>query len=251
MTWQQRFAIGGAGALLPILATLLALDIPSIIDHMHSYTVGIYVGTALRYVLLFVLGGVVAALNADESKPIKLVQIGIAAPALVAAYANAQSSPPPRPPVAMSAPAGNQARLPGLISVAQAAQPEDTRHMPRTLLAQTWLLDVLRGLKGPAYIQQSAPAGLQFNVCVGEGGGPSCEAAAPNTVRLTCDQYSAIGSGGPATAPALGERLCKISGANGQQQQLPFNVVHLSSVPGGECGWSRYVVTCLPSAATR
>lgn len=251
MSWQQRFAIGGGGALLPILATLLALDIPSIVDHIHLYTVGVFVGTALRYALLFVLGGIVAALNSDESKPIKLVQIGIAAPALIAAYANAQGSAPPKPPVALSEPAGNHVGTPDLASVTTAAETADTSPVPRPLLAQSWLTDVLKGLKGPAYIQQTAPSGLQFNVCVGEGGGPSCETAAPNTVRYTCEQYSAIGSGGPATAPALGERLCKISGANGQQQQLQYSVVHLSSVPGGQCGWTRFVVTCLPPAPTR
>jgi len=93
MTGWHRFGIGGTGALLPVLVSLLAVDLAYIIDHFREYTLGIYVGTALRYMLLFILGGVVAALNSDERKPIKLVQLGIAAPALVASYMNAQVAP--------------------------------------------------------------------------------------------------------------------------------------------------------------
>src|SRR5277367_3721758 len=93
MTPWQRFWIGGGGALLPVIATLLALDLGSMIDHYKDYTVGAYVGTTIRYALLFVLGGAVASLNYDEVQPIKLVQLGIAAPALVASYVNAAQAP--------------------------------------------------------------------------------------------------------------------------------------------------------------
>ena len=92
MTHWRRFWIGGGGALLPLLVTLLAVDLAYIIDYYRDYTFGTYVGTALRYVLLFAAGGAVAALNTDEINPIKLVQIGIAAPALIASYVNAQPS---------------------------------------------------------------------------------------------------------------------------------------------------------------
>src|SRR5215213_3012020 len=90
MSNTRRFWIGGAGALLPLLVTLLAVDLANIIDHYRDYSFGTYVGTSLRYLALFGLGGVVAALNSDEIQPIKLVQLGIAAPALIASYVNAQ-----------------------------------------------------------------------------------------------------------------------------------------------------------------
>jgi hypothetical protein len=90
----QRFWIGGGGALLPLLVTLLAVDLASLVDHYKDYSIGTYVGTAARYLVLFAVGGIVAALNSDESQPIKLVQLGIAAPALIASYVNAQ---PPKP----------------------------------------------------------------------------------------------------------------------------------------------------------
>ena len=85
---------------------------------------------------------------------------------------------------------------------------------------------------------------LAFDVCMGNGGGPSC--ADKNTIVYTCADYRAIGAGGPATLKALGERLCKVFKANGEQQQLDYNVAHISSVPGGECGWTRFHVTCIP-----
>jgi hypothetical protein len=94
MTYWNRFWIGGGGALLPLLVTLLAVDIGPMIDNAPHLTVGTYVGAAIRYLVLFTIGGIVAALNSDEVQPIKLVQLGIAAPALISTYVNAQ---PPKP----------------------------------------------------------------------------------------------------------------------------------------------------------
>jgi hypothetical protein len=84
----RRFWIGGLGALLPLLVTLLAIDVSGLIDHHENLTLGIYVGTVIRYIVLFALGGIVAALNSDEEKPIRLVQLGIAAPALITSFVN-------------------------------------------------------------------------------------------------------------------------------------------------------------------
>ena len=72
MTTSNRFWIGGGGALLPLLVTLLAVDLAPLIDNAPHLTIGTYVGAAIRYLLLFAIGGVVAALNSDEIQPIKL-----------------------------------------------------------------------------------------------------------------------------------------------------------------------------------
>lgn len=88
MTKGKRFAIGGMGGLLPILASLITVDlavITALVDK-QDVTIGLCVGYALRIVCLFVLGGVVAALNSEVVNPMALVQIGIAAPALVTSY---------------------------------------------------------------------------------------------------------------------------------------------------------------------
>ncbi len=88
---RRRFWIGGGGALLPLLVTLIATDLSSIIDHYDLLTPGLVVGTGIRYLALFVLGGIVAMANTDEQKAIKLVQLGIAAPALISSYLNVGS----------------------------------------------------------------------------------------------------------------------------------------------------------------
>lgn len=84
----RRFCLGAAGAMLPLLVTLVTLDIVDIIDNYKKLTAGLYIGTFIQIISLFILGGVVAALNSDEDRPIKLVQLGIAAPALVASFIN-------------------------------------------------------------------------------------------------------------------------------------------------------------------
>jgi|GEM_PF-5888253 len=85
-----RFAIGGLGGLLPIIAGLITVDLAvfsALIDR-QDFTLGICVGYAVRVLCLFVLGGIIAALNSEVTNPMSLVQIGIAAPALVTSYLN-------------------------------------------------------------------------------------------------------------------------------------------------------------------
>ncbi len=129
---MRRFWIGGAGALLPLLVTLLALDLAPIIDHPDRITLGIAVGTTIRYVALFALGGVVALLNSDEDKPIKLVQLGIGAPALIASMLNAGS------------PAAPRISLLDVLGVGS-AYAQDSKQV---LVAQGFLGDVLRSVTG-------------------------------------------------------------------------------------------------------
>jgi len=83
-----RFGFGGLGGLLPILASLAAVDLTvfaSLIDK-HMITEGLCVGYAVRVIVWFALGGIVASLNSEVRNPWALVQIGIAAPALVTSY---------------------------------------------------------------------------------------------------------------------------------------------------------------------
>jgi hypothetical protein len=83
-----RFSIGGLGGLLPVLASLVAVDLASfasIIDN-HGITEGLVIGYVVRTVGLFALGGIMATLNSEVKTPLALVQIGIAAPALVTSY---------------------------------------------------------------------------------------------------------------------------------------------------------------------
>jgi hypothetical protein len=95
----SRAAIFGLGALgggLPILVSLLAVDLPTVLSD-HSLTIGNLLGYAIRIGILIFLGGVVAMLNFDVKQPLSLVQLGIAAPALVSAYINGATPPRAEP----------------------------------------------------------------------------------------------------------------------------------------------------------
>jgi hypothetical protein len=87
------FGLGALGGGLPILVSLLAVDLPTVFSD-HSLTAGNLLGYAIRVGILVFLGGVVAMLNSDVKQPLSLVQLGIAAPALVSAYIN--GAPPPK-----------------------------------------------------------------------------------------------------------------------------------------------------------
>jgi hypothetical protein len=134
MTSSTRFWIGGGGAMLPLLVTLLAVDLGPLIDHPSALSIGTYVGAAIRYIVLFAIGGIVAALNSDEVQPVKLVQLGIAAPALISTYVNAQ---PPKQPVGQPPSARVSMYSFDLVSSAHAAGPaarDDGRSWSRNSL---------------------------------------------------------------------------------------------------------------------
>lgn len=90
MTPTKRFLHGGGGALMPVVVSLIALDIGSLLASGYEFSTAAIVGIGIRYVLLFLLGGVVAYLHSDEDKPFKLFELGIAAPALVTSLVTAQ-----------------------------------------------------------------------------------------------------------------------------------------------------------------
>ena len=87
MSALQRFAIGGLGGLLPLVVSFLSFDPSTVITHLATLTLGIYVGYFIKTIVLFVLGGTLAALS-DSATPWTLVQLGIAAPALITSYIN-------------------------------------------------------------------------------------------------------------------------------------------------------------------
>jgi hypothetical protein len=88
MSKMAVFSLGGLGGLLPVLTSVLAVDLASVIDNAHLLTVGNYAGYVIRVAILVVLGGTVALLNVEVRQPLTLVQLGIAAPALITAYIN-------------------------------------------------------------------------------------------------------------------------------------------------------------------
>jgi hypothetical protein len=91
---KVMFALGALGGLLPVLASLITVDLAPIIDHASALTPGNYIGYVIRVAVLIVLGGTMAALNREVKQPLALVQLGIAAPALVTAYINGGTPTP-------------------------------------------------------------------------------------------------------------------------------------------------------------
>ena len=87
MSSCQRFAIGGVGGLLPLLVSFVSFDPATVITYLGALPLGIYVGYAIKTFVLFALGGTVAVLS-DSRTPWTLVQLGIAAPALITSFIN-------------------------------------------------------------------------------------------------------------------------------------------------------------------
>jgi hypothetical protein len=76
---------------MPILVSLLAVDIGGMLDDKSNFTYGNIVGFLIRYAILFLIGGFIAYLHEDEQTPFKLFEIGIAAPALISSLITAQA----------------------------------------------------------------------------------------------------------------------------------------------------------------
>ena len=136
MTRWARFGIGGLGGLLPVLASLLAVDltaIAAIVDHQVTVSLGLCVGYTLRVLVLFTLGGVMAVLNSEIQNPLALVQIGIAAPALLTSFVSGTAINQTQRPVRQAL---------SFISTAMADEPRPNS----SIQTAQFFNDVLKGL---------------------------------------------------------------------------------------------------------
>jgi hypothetical protein len=122
------------------MVTAIQSDLPGIIDHANEYTVGTWLGTGLRYLIMVIVGGAGAAIHPDENHPLKLVQLGIGAPALFASFVVAQ--PGPRGDVT---PSIKQTKS-GFFIAANAAEMNESGKT--IILSQGFFNDILRGFIG-------------------------------------------------------------------------------------------------------
>ena len=90
MSKYQAFMWGALGGLMPVLLSAVTVDLAPVVDSLSSLSIGTYVGYVIRVIGVLVLGGVIALLNIKVQDPLALVQLGIAAPALVTAYISAK-----------------------------------------------------------------------------------------------------------------------------------------------------------------
>lgn len=86
MTGKQRFLAGILGALMPICAILLSLDLVNLFGEKSHLTAGNIVGISIQFFIFMMVGGTVAYMHSDEKKVYKLFQIGMATPALLASF---------------------------------------------------------------------------------------------------------------------------------------------------------------------
>jgi len=142
MSGLKRFWLGGSGALLPLLITLMGADLAVLIDQHDQLTTGMIIGAGIRYLCLFILGGAVAALHSDERKPLKLVQLGIAAPALITSYISVGPA---------NATGTHAFHIPGIVGSAYAAEMARDRlsQQGELTLASGILSDIFKGWSQP------------------------------------------------------------------------------------------------------
>jgi hypothetical protein len=190
MSRTGAFLLGAFGGLLPILVSALTVDLSPIIDHPGILTVGNYVGYGIRVLVLIVLGGAMALLNNEVKQPFAIVQLGIAAPALVTSFINA----------APAKPLSVQHAYTSFISVANAQ--ESTSMAPRIQLAGGFLGDVSAGLgtRLDNLAAQNRAAGSVPSIAPPTGVGSVCVTAVgrvpttPNRIGSQCSVTTPAGT---------------------------------------------------------
>jgi hypothetical protein len=93
MSNRGRFLIGGVGGFAPVLMFLVTGD-ASLHSFVGSFTIA---GLLLRAAVLFFIGGFVASLYPQESERMKVFQLGLGAPALLAGFLAQSPATPARP----------------------------------------------------------------------------------------------------------------------------------------------------------
>lgn len=109
MSKKERFLYGGLGACIPMLLQLLQVDAKLM---FVGFSTVVFAGYVVRSVVLFALGGTLAAAHKNGVSPLQLIQLGMAAPALLLSFVNGQNVQLP------STPAMSQIRI---VSYADAA----------------------------------------------------------------------------------------------------------------------------------
>jgi len=149
MTSMQRFLYGGIGALMPVLVTIVSLDLAHTFSKPDAFSTANIIGFGIRYLFLFVIGGIFAYFHTDEEKAFKLFEIGIAAPALITSIITANAVKVPGQETA--APQTKTGSAFVLISSANAADSRAQVPAKGVELAGDFLNGVLEGVTGRAY----------------------------------------------------------------------------------------------------
>ncbi|SOE87011.1 Sporulation related domain-containing protein [Burkholderia sp. YR290] len=94
----KRFLIAGVGGIAPILVSLAAVDLETL---LFKITVIATLAYAIKVLVLYAIGGFVGWLHSSENDMRKLFQLGIVAPALITTALNGGRVPVPKAPEPM------------------------------------------------------------------------------------------------------------------------------------------------------
>jgi hypothetical protein len=144
LTVRQKIALGGAGALTPIILNLLVVDASR---SLREITFIVAIGYVLKVVSLFYLGGMTAALHRQEHDPLRVFELGIVAPALLTTFINGSRAEKhdDAPPKAAAVASALTWLLPPDLVAAEIGQPVYSfRRIPQETIAQQFI----RGLVG-------------------------------------------------------------------------------------------------------
>jgi len=92
---QKRFLIAGVGGIAPILVSLAAVDLETL---LFKITVVATLAYTIKVLVLYAIGGFVGWLHSGENDMRKLFQLGIVAPALITTALNGGRVPVPKAP---------------------------------------------------------------------------------------------------------------------------------------------------------
>jgi hypothetical protein len=179
---------------MPVLLSLIVIDLQILLLKVTALTVVAYL---LRTVALFAVGGLVGWLHKKEYDPIKLFQLGIAAPALITAAVNGGNVSLPEKPVEQ------HARSSWNIVSQAYAQPADGRDLKQfSLPEETQTQQVYRGLFG------TIPPNVWFVIAGSQLTKEAAEKQVDEVRRkgFSADAYAPYG-GNPRYAVVIGAQI--------------------------------------------
>lgn len=207
---RQRFLFAGLGGIMPTLLNLIVIDLETLLLNVTALSLLSYL---IRVLALFAIGGVVGWLNRSECDPVKLFQLGIAAPAMITAAMNGGRVALPDTPAA----ANPQVSWHILSAAYAQTDPTDTTLKRFTMPVETSAQQIYRGLFG------ALPKNVWFVIA---GSHLSREDAKKQAKRLsdnyrnfTAEVYEPYGSN-PYYAVVIGAQLTLAEARRLQQQAI-------------------------------
>ena len=214
----KRFLFAGLGGLAPLLLNLVVIDLQTLLLDLTLLAVLSYL---IRVLALFALGGIVGWLHKTECDPVKLFQLGIAAPALITAAINGGQVTIPEKP------ADSHRQSTGIVSVAYAQTAAEERVKTFSLPRETPAQQIYRGLFG------ATPKNVWFVIA---GSHLTLQAAENQVAALhkrgfPADVYAPYG-GNPYYAVVIGAQLTRE-----EARQLRAKAVR-AGLPGDTYLWT-------------